>query len=103
MSKGQLFSITKFDPLLSGVHGWIIYCLIGLLLGLISFREDLPMTMKSCFYPLIGDRIFGWIGDLIDILSVLGPILQSSVSAENFLDRFSSSNGGQKSTQKQRI
>ena len=55
----------------SGFHGWLLYCLIGLLLGLMSFREGLPMTMKSCFYPLIGDRIFGWIGDLIDVLSIL--------------------------------
>ena len=29
------------------------------------------MTMKSCFYPLIGDRIYGWIGDLVDIFSIL--------------------------------
>ena len=29
------------------------------------------MTMKSCFYPLIGDKIFGWMGDFIDIISVL--------------------------------
>ena len=34
-------------------------------------RENLPMTMKSCFYPLIGDKIFGWMGDFIDIISVL--------------------------------
>ena len=29
------------------------------------FREGLPLTMKSCFYPLIGDKIFGWPGDLV--------------------------------------
>ena len=29
------------------------------------------MTMKSCFYPLIGDRVFGWMGDLIDIISII--------------------------------
>jgi choline-glycine betaine transporter len=32
--------------------------------------RDLPMTMKSAFYPLIGDKIFGWMGDLLDVLSV---------------------------------
>ena len=32
------------------------------------------MTMKSCFYPLIGDRIFGWIGDLIDVLSIMSTL-----------------------------
>ena len=34
-------------------------------------REGLPMTMKSCFYPLMGDKIFGWMGDLIDIVSIM--------------------------------
>lgn len=53
-----------------GIHGWIVYCLVGLLLALMSYRENLPMTMKSCFYPLIGDRIFGWLGDAIDIISI---------------------------------
>ena len=55
----------------TGIHGWIVYCLVGLLLGLMTYREGLPMTMKSCFYPLIGDRIFGWMGDLIDTVSIL--------------------------------
>ena len=54
-----------------GVHGWIVFCLVGLLLGLLSHREGLPMTIKSCFYPLIGNRIFGWMGDAIDIISIV--------------------------------
>ena len=37
----------------------------------LKYRENLPMTMKSCFYPLLGDRIFGWMGDLVDLISVL--------------------------------
>ena len=39
-----------------GIHAWIVYCLVALLLALVSHRESLPMTMKSCFYPLIGGR-----------------------------------------------
>ena len=54
-----------------GIHVWTAYSLVGLVLGLVSFREGLPLTMRSCFYPLIGDRVFGWIGDLIDIISIL--------------------------------
>ena len=54
-----------------GIHGWIVYSLVGLLLALLAYREHLPMTMKSCFYPLIGDRVFGWMGDLIDIISII--------------------------------
>ena len=51
-----------------------MYCLVGLLLGLLAYREDLPMTMKSCFYPLIGDRIFGWMGDVIDVVSIMSTL-----------------------------
>ena len=61
----------SFHNLFSGIHGWIVYSLVGLLLGLMTYRENLPMTMKSCFYPLIGDRIFGWMGDMIDVISIM--------------------------------
>ena len=54
-----------------GIHSWIVYCIVGMLLALMSHREGLPMTMKSCFYPLIGDRIFGWMGDVIDVISIM--------------------------------
>jgi choline/carnitine/betaine transport len=54
-----------------GIHGWIVYSIVGALLGIMSYREGLPMTMKSCFYPLIGDKIFTWIGDVIDTISII--------------------------------
>ncbi len=54
-----------------GIHGWIVYVVIGLLLGFLCYRKDLPMTMRTCFYPLLGDKVFGVIGDVIDILSVV--------------------------------
>lgn len=53
-----------------GVHAWIVYVIVGLLLAFIGYRKGLPMTIRSCFYPLIGDKIFGWMGDAVDILSV---------------------------------
>jgi len=57
-----------------GLHGWVVYTIMGLLLALMAYREGLPMTLKSCFYPLIGDKIFGWPGDLIDTLSVIATL-----------------------------
>ena len=39
-----------------------------------SYREKLPLTMKSCFYPLLGDNIFGWIGDFIDVFSIIATL-----------------------------
>ena len=43
-----------------GIHGWIVYVVVGLLLAFLCYRKDLPMTMRSCFYPLLGDKIYGW-------------------------------------------
>ena len=60
--------------ILLGIHGWAIFSLVGLLLSLMSYREKLPLTMKSCFYPLIGDGIFGWIGDFIDVFSIIATL-----------------------------
>jgi len=57
-----------------GIHAWTVYTLLALLLALMAHREGLPLTMKSCFYPLIGDKIFGWPGDLVDVVSVLATV-----------------------------
>ena len=54
-----------------GIHGWIVYVIIGLLLGFLCYRRGLPMTMRTCFYPILRERVFGIIGDFIDILSII--------------------------------
>ncbi|XP_064598003.1 glycine betaine transporter 1-like [Liolophura sinensis] len=54
-----------------GIHGWIVYVILGMLLSFICYRRGLPMSVRSCFYPILGERIFGWLGDLIDTLSVV--------------------------------
>ena len=56
-----------------GLHGWVVYTIVGLILGLMAHRVGLPLTMKSCFYPLIGDKIFGWPGDLVSSTLPLPP------------------------------
>jgi hypothetical protein len=53
-----------------GIHGWVPYVLLALLMGVVSFRWGLPMTIRSCFYPLIGDHALGLVGDFIDALSI---------------------------------
>jgi choline-glycine betaine transporter len=53
-----------------GIHGWVPYILLALLIGVVSFRWNMPMTIRSCFYPLIGDHALGIFGDLIDSISI---------------------------------
>ena len=57
-----------------GLHAWVVYVLVGLLLAYIGHRHGRPMTIRSCFYPLIGDKVYGLAGDLIDTLSVVGTM-----------------------------
>src|SRR5690625_2690205 len=57
-----------------GVHPWAIYAIVGLGLAFFSYNKGLPLTIRSLFYPLIGNKIYGLWGNLIDILSVLATL-----------------------------
>ncbi|MBE9376481.1 BCCT family transporter [Saccharopolyspora sp. HNM0983] len=63
-----------------GVHPWAIYIVLGMALGYFAFRKGLPMRPASAFYPLIGDRIYGWIGNLVDVLAVFGTLFGLATS-----------------------
>jgi len=54
-----------------GLHGWIPYTVVGALLGITTYRRGLPMTMRFALYPLIGEKVYGPIGDIIDISSIV--------------------------------
>ena len=63
-----------------GFHAWGIYALVGLALAFFSFRKGLPLTIRSAFQPLLGDKIHGRIGDLIDILAVVATLFGVATS-----------------------
>ena len=54
-----------------GFHAWAIYAVVALSLAFFAFNRKMPLTLRSVFYPILGDRINGWMGDVIDILAVL--------------------------------
>jgi len=56
------------------IHGWISHVVIALLLGILAYRRGLPLTMRTCLYPLLGKRVyrkFGIIGNLTDIFCIV--------------------------------
>ncbi|MEZ2720127.1 BCCT family transporter [Paenalcaligenes hominis] len=57
-----------------GFHIWAIYGLVGLTLAYFTFRHGLPLSMRSALYPIIGDRIYGPIGHIVDIFAILGTL-----------------------------
>jgi len=63
-----------------GLHPWAIYTLVGLSLGLFAYNRDLPLSIRSAFYPLLGKRIFGWPGHIIDTLAVFATLFGLATS-----------------------
>ena len=63
-----------------GLHPWAIYVIVGLTLAYFHFRRKLPLTIRSAFYPLIGERIYGPIGHAADVLAVFGTIFGIATS-----------------------
>lgn len=63
-----------------GMHPWGIYALVGLSLAFFAYNRGLPLTIRSIFYPLLGDRIYGFWGNVIDILSVLATLFGLATS-----------------------
>ena len=57
-----------------GIHPWAIYAVVGLGLAFFAYNRGLPLTISSIFYPLIGNRIYGVWGNIIDIFSVLATL-----------------------------
>ncbi|MGM0564629.1 MAG: BCCT family transporter [Pseudomonadota bacterium] len=57
-----------------GFHIWAIYGLVGLVLAYFAFRHGLPLSIRSALYPLIGDRIYGPIGHIVDVFAILGTL-----------------------------
>jgi choline/glycine/proline betaine transport protein len=63
-----------------GVHAWAIYAVVALSLAYFAFRHNLPLTIRSALYPLIGERIYGPIGHTVDTFAVLGTIFGVATS-----------------------
>lgn len=63
-----------------GLHAWAIYAIVGLSLAFFCFNRGMPLTLRSAFYPLLGERIWGWPGHLIDIIAVLATIFGLATS-----------------------
>ena len=63
-----------------GLHPWAIYGVVALALAFFAYNKDMPLTIRSAFYPILGERCWGWIGHLIDIVAVLATIFGLATS-----------------------
>jgi BCCT family betaine/carnitine transporter len=57
-----------------GLHPWAAYAVVALALGIFCYNKGLPLTIRSAFHPILGERIFGWPGHVIDSLATLATL-----------------------------
>ena len=63
-----------------GLHAWAIYAVVGLSLAYFCFNRGLPLTLRSAFYPLIGNAVWGPFGHFVDTVAVLATLFGLAVS-----------------------
>ncbi len=63
-----------------GLHPWAIYAVVALALALFTYNKGLPLTIRSAFYPILGERVWGWTGHVIDTLAVFATLFGLATS-----------------------
>ena len=63
-----------------GLHPWAMYAVVALALGFFAFNKNLPLTIRSCFFPLLGEKTWGWPGHIIDVIAVVATIFGLATS-----------------------
>lgn len=63
-----------------GLHPWAIYGVVALSLAFFTYNKGLPLSIRSIFYPILGDRAWGWAGHVVDILAVLATLFGLATS-----------------------
>ncbi|TCS40435.1 BCCT family transporter [Reinekea marinisedimentorum] len=63
-----------------GLHPWAIYCVVALSLAFFTYNKGLPLSIRSIFYPLLGDRAWGWAGHVVDVIAVLATLFGLATS-----------------------
>ncbi|MFV0421077.1 BCCT family transporter [Oleidesulfovibrio sp.] len=63
-----------------GLHPWAVYTIVGLALAFFSFNKGLPLSIRTAFYPVFGERIYGPIGNIIDIMATVATLFGVATS-----------------------
>lgn len=56
------------------LHPWASFAVVALALAFFSFNKGLPLMTRSIFYPLLGERCWGWPGHLVDVVAVIATL-----------------------------
>ncbi|MGB9036581.1 MAG: choline BCCT transporter BetT [Paeniglutamicibacter sp.] len=63
-----------------GIAGWSMYALLGMAMGYFAYRWGMPLSIRAALYPLLGKRVRGATGDVIDIFALVGTVFGVATS-----------------------
>jgi choline/glycine/proline betaine transport protein len=63
-----------------GIAGWSMYSLLGMAMGYFAYRWGMPLSIRAVLYPLLGKRVRGATGDVIDIFALVGTVFGVATS-----------------------
>lgn len=63
-----------------GLIGWGMYALMGMALAYFTYRRGMPLSLRSALHPLFGDRVWGRLGDVVDVAAIIGTIFGLATS-----------------------
>ena len=63
-----------------GIHPWAMFAVVALALSFAAYNLGLPLTLRSAFYPVLGEAVWGRFGHLIDILAVFATLFGLATS-----------------------
>jgi len=76
-ARGMALAATSYHWAL---HPWAIYSVVALALALFTYNKGLPLTIRSAFYPILGERVWGWWGHIIDTVAVFATLFGLATS-----------------------
>jgi glycine betaine transporter len=63
-----------------GLHAWAIFAVFGLAIAYSTYRKGRRTLVSQLFVPLLGDRVNGPIGKIIDVLAVFATLFGTTTS-----------------------
>lgn len=76
----SVFDNFKIMHLHWGAHAWAVYGLLAIGLGYFSYNKGLPFAIRSLFYPILKEKIYGILGDIIDTVATLSVLFGLATS-----------------------
>ena len=63
-----------------GISGWGVYAVMGMAMAYFAYRRRDALAVRSTLRPLLGRRVDGWIGDVVDTAALVGGVFGIAAS-----------------------